>query len=114
MNALEQEEYTDARSMLKALEKWLQSKNESAADSLLEAFEELLTLHRLKVPALLRKSLITTNRIESMFSIVRQCERNIKRPRGSAMLQRWLGSVLLYCEKQFNRVRGYQEVALLH
>ena len=24
------------------------------------------------------------------------------------MLQRWLGSVLLYCEKQFNRVRGHE------
>ena len=113
MNALEQEEYTDARSMLKELEKWLRAKNESAADSLLEAFEELLTSHRLKVPALLRKTLITTNPIESMFSLVRQCEKNIKRSRGSKMLQRWLGSVLLYCEKQFNRVRGYQEIELV-
>ena len=26
------------------------------------------------------------------------------------MLQRWLGSVILYCEKQFRRVRGYQEI----
>jgi putative transposase len=110
MNALEQEEYDDARSMLKELEKWLRAKNESAADSLLEAFDELLTSHRLKVPALLRKTLITTNPIESMFSLVRQCEKNIKRPRGSLMLQRWLGSVLLYCEKQFNRVRGHQEI----
>jgi transposase-like protein len=110
MNALEQEKYTDAKSMLKELEKWLRSKNSSAADSLLEAFEELLTLHRLKVPALLRKTLITTNPIESMFSLVRHCERNIKRSRGSKMLQRWLGSVLLYCEQQFHRVKGYQEV----
>src|SRR3990167_8417354 len=76
----------------------------------LEAFNELLTLHRLKVPALLRKTLITTNTIESMFSLVRQCEKNIKRSRGSKMSQRWLGSVLLYCEKQFNKVRGYQEI----
>lgn len=110
MNALEQEEYADAKAMLNELEKWLRSKNESAADSLLEAFEELLTLHRLKMPMRLRKSLMTTNPIESMFSLVRQCEKNIKRPRGSAMLQRWLGTVLLYCEKQFHRVRGYQEI----
>jgi transposase-like protein len=102
--------YGDAKSMLQELEKWLRSKNESAADSLLEAFEELLTAHRLKVPALLRTTLITTNPIESMFSLVRQCEKNIKRPRNSKMLQRWLGSVLLYCEQQFNRVRGYQEI----
>ena len=109
--ALEQESYQDAKSMLLALEKWLRSKNESAADSLLEAFDELLTLHRLKVPALLRKTLITTNPIESMFSTVRYCERNLKRSRGSAMLQRWLGTVLLYCEQHFNRVRGYQSIA---
>jgi putative transposase len=109
-NALEQNTYADAKAMLKELEKWLRAKNESAADSLLEAFEELLTLHRLKVPALLRKSLITTNPIESMFSSVRQCEKNIKRSRGSKMLQRWLGSVILYCEKQFRRVKGYQEI----
>ena len=91
--------------MLLELESWLRTKNESAADSLREAFEELLTVHRLKVPALLRKTLLSTNPIESMFSLVRHRERNITRSRGSAMLQRWLGTVLLYCEQQFRRVR---------
>lgn len=106
--ALEQESYQDARSMLLELEEWLRSKNESAAASLLEAFDELLALHRLKVPAQLRKTLLSTNPIESMFSTVRHCERNLKRSRGTAMLQRWLGTVLLHCEKHFHRVRGYQ------
>lgn len=109
MNALEQESYNDAKAMLKELEKWLRQKNESAADSLLEAFDELLTLHRLKIPAL-RKTLITTNPIESMFSMVRQCEKNIKRSRGSKMLQRWLAAVLLYAEEQFRTVKGFQEI----
>ena len=109
--ALEQTSYADARQMLRELEVWLRTKNESAADSLLEAFEELLTLHRLKVPALLRKTLMSTNPIESMFSLVRHSERNIKRARGSAMLQRWLGTVLLYCEQQCNRVKGFAGIA---
>jgi len=109
--ALEQTSYADAKHMLVELEAWLRTKNESAADSLLEAFEELLTLHRLKVPALLRKTLLSTNPIESMFSLVRHSERNIKRSRGSAMLQRWLGTVLLYCEQQFNRVKGFAGIA---
>ena len=39
--ALEQTRYADARQMLLELEAWLRTKNESAADSLLEAFEEL-------------------------------------------------------------------------
>lgn len=108
--ALDQTSYWDAKNMLKELESWLRKKNESAADSLLEAFEELLTLHRLKIPPMLRTSLMTTNPIESMFSTVRHCERNIKRTRGSKMLQRWLGSVLLHCEKQFKKVEGYKMI----
>jgi len=111
MTALEHTSYADANQMLRDLEKWLRTKNESAADSLLEAFEELLTLHRLKVPALLRKTLMSTNPIESMFSLVRHSERHIKRTRGSAMLQRWLGTVLLYGEKRFKRVKGFAEIA---
>src|SRR4030067_265100 len=67
--------------MLLEFEKWLRGINESAADSLIEAFEDILTLHRLKVPALLRKTLTCTNPIESMFSTVRDCEGNIKRYR---------------------------------
>jgi putative transposase len=105
--ALEQNLYEDARRMLQEFEKWLRGINESAADSLLEAFEDILTLHRLKVPGLLRKTLACTNPIESMFSTVRDCEGNIRRYRGSAMSQRWLATVLLHCEKGFRRVKGY-------
>jgi transposase-like protein len=109
--ALEQNSYEDAKRMLEEFEKWLRGINESAADSLLEAFEEILTLHRLKVPGLLRKTLTCTNPIESMFSTVRDCEGNIKRYRNSAMSQRWLATVLLHCEKGFRRVKGYLGIA---
>jgi transposase-like protein len=108
--ALEQTSYRDAKQMLISFEKWLRSINESAADSLLEAMEEILTLHRLEVPALLRKTLHSTNPIESMFSAVRDCEGNIKRYRGSRMSQRWLAAVCLHCEKGFNRVKGYSGI----
>ena len=106
--ALEQNSYTDARDMLIKFEQWLRQINESAADSLLEAMEQLLTLHKLKVPSLLRKSLHSTNGIESMFSMVRDCEKNIKRYRDSKMRQRWLASVLMHCEKRFRRVKGFE------
>lgn len=108
--ALEQSKYKDARQMLLEFERWLRGINESAADSLLEAIEEILTLHRLKVPALLRKTLHTTNPIESMFSTVRDCEGNIKRYRGSRMSQRWLAAVCLHCEKGFRRVKGFASI----
>lgn len=67
-------------------------------------------LHRLKVPALLRKTLHSTNPIESMFSMVRDGEGNIKRYRTSKMRQRWLGAVLLHCERRFKRVKGYTSI----
>lgn len=109
MSALEQNTYADSRQMLMEFEKWLRNLNESAADSLLEAMEELLTLHRLKVPKLLRTSLYSTNPIESMFSTVRDGEGNIKRYR-KGMYQRWLGAVLLHCEQGFKRVKGYRQI----
>ena len=111
--ALEQNTYEDAKQMLKDFEKWLRGINESAADSLVEAFEDILTLHKLKVPALLKKTLTSTNPIESMFSTVRDCEGNIKRYRSSTMSQRWLASILLYCEKGFRRIKGYKEIGSL-
>jgi transposase-like protein len=108
--ALEQNGYEDARQMLLDMEKWLRSINESAADSLMEAIDEILTVHKLKVPGLLRKTLHSTNPIESMFSIVRDAEGNIKRHRNSRMMQRWLASVLLYSEKRFRRIKGYASI----
>ena len=84
--------------------------NESAADSLIEAIEEILTLHKLKIPALLRKTLASANPIESMFSTVRDCEKNIKRYRSSAMAQRRLAPVLLHCEKGFKRIKGFRDI----
>ena len=108
--ALEQTSYSDAKQMLLEFERWLRGINESAADSLLEAIEEILTLHRLKVPALLRKTLHSTNPIESMFATVRDCEGNIKRYRGSRMAQRWLAAVCLHCEKGLKRVKGYRGI----
>ena len=104
--ALEQNDYKEAEELLRDLEKWLRQLNESAADSLLEAFNDLLTLHRLKVPAMLRKTLHSTNPIESLFSRVRSCEKNIKHYQDSGMAQRWLASVLLYAEQSFRSVKG--------
>lgn len=108
--ALEQASYEDAKKMLLELEQWLRAINESAAESLLEALEEILTLHRLNVPKLLRKSLHSTNPIESMFSMVRDCEGNIKRYRRKGMTQRWLAAACLHCEKSFKRVKGYASI----
>jgi putative transposase len=108
--ALEQNRYEDARQMLREMERWLRGINESAADSLMEALKKILTLLRLKVPALLRKGLHSTNPIESMFSMVRDAEGDITRYRSNSMIYRLLASVLLYCEKRLRRVNGYTSI----
>ena len=113
MGALEQNRYEEAKTMLLDFEKWLRAINESAADSLKETLEELLTVHRLHCPLELRKTLRSTNPIENVFSTVRDCEVNIKRYRGSAMSQRWLASVIFYCEQGFRRIKGYDQIASL-
>lgn len=107
LRALELTSYEDAKAELKRFEEWLREINPSAADSLLEAFEEILTLHRLKVPPALRKSLHSTNIIESMFARVRACETNIKRYRKGDMGRRWLASALLHAESGFQKIHGY-------
>lgn len=107
-NALAMRSYEDARQELEKLEGWLSERNESAAASLREGREELLTLHRLEVPAELRVSLHSTNMIESLFSTVRQCEKNIKRYRNSRMAQRWLAAVALHAEEGFRTIKGFQ------
>ncbi len=51
--------------------------------SWLEAFEDWLTLPCVKVPAVLRKTLHSTNPIESLCATVRGCEGHITRDRHS-------------------------------
>lgn len=109
-NVLAMKDYADAKAGMKDFEIWLRQINESAANSLLEAREELLTLHRLQVPHLLRRLLHSTNPIESLFSQVRHCEKNIKRYRGSKMSQRWLAAVVLHAEQTFRTVKGFQDI----
>ena len=84
-----------------------------AARSLEEGCEETLTLHRLSVPEVLRKSFSTTNLIESTFSFAATIMRNVKRRRNPMQRMRWSATAFLRAEKQFRRVRGYQSMQVL-
>jgi len=63
-------EYADAKRALEQLHRELMDLNPSAARSLEEGMEETLTVHKLRVPDQLRRTLCCTNVIESAFSIV--------------------------------------------
>src|SRR5215475_5826802 len=73
------EDYAAAQQALNALQRELMDLNPSAARSLAEGLEETLTVHRLHVPPQLRKTLASTNVIESAFAIVERVCANVKR-----------------------------------
>jgi transposase-like protein len=107
------EDYAAAKQALNILHRELMDLNPSAARSLGEGMEETLTVHRLHVPMQLRKTLASTNVIESAFSIVEQVCKNVKRWHGGDQRERWVGSGLLVAEKQFRRVTGYKQIPAL-
>jgi putative transposase len=107
-NAYDLPSYKEAKAALLRIHDELNHINPSAARSLEEGLEETLTLHRLKVPMELWKTLRSTNVIESAFSIVRVVCRNVKRWRPGNQIERWVGSGLVVAEKQFRRIDGYR------
>jgi len=112
-NAYAMVEYADAKRALERLHRELMDINPSAARSLEEGMEETLTVHRLRVPEQLRRTLSSTNVIESAFSIVETVCRNVKRWRNGDHIERWIASGLLVAERQFRKVIGYRDLAKL-
>ncbi len=107
-------DYDKAKESLDLTVRYLEKLNPSAASSLREGLEETLTVHRLGITGLLRKTLSTTNPIESCFSITRNVTGRVKRWKTGNMVQRWAVAALLRAEKKFNRVRGYREIPKLN
>ena len=102
-----------ARTLLGATVKWLRQISPAAAASLEEGLEETLTVVRLGVPELLRKSLSTTNPIESAFSVAESVTRRVKRWRDGNMRERWCVAGLMDAESRFNRIQGYKHLPQL-
>jgi len=107
------EDYATAKQALNKLHRELMDLNPSAARSLGEGMEETLTVHRLHVPIQLRKTLSSTNVIESAFSTVERVCRNVKRWHDGDQRERWVGSGLLVAQKQFRRIIGYKQIPVL-
>ena len=112
-NAYAMAEYADAKRALENLLRELMDLNPSAARSLEEGLEETLTVHKLRVPDQLRRTLCCTNVIESAFSIVETVCRNVKRWQKGDQIERWVGSGLLVAERQFRKVIGHRQIPLL-
>ena len=112
-NAYSMQQHADAKRALDVLLRQLMDLNPSAARSLEEGLEETLTVHRLRLPAKLRRTLSSTNLIESAFSTVETVCRNVKRWQGGDQYLRWVASGLLWAESRWNRIHAHRELPIL-
>jgi len=111
--AYNETDYDEALKRLRMTARWLDRLNPDAAASLREGMEETLTVVRLDVPDLLRRTLATTNPIESAFSVAQNVTRRVKRWREGDMRRRWCVAGLLRAESKFRRVKGYRHMSQL-
>lgn len=112
-NAYAMTGYAEAKAELQKIFRQLERVNPSAAHSLEEGLEETLTVHRLGVGELLRRSLANTNPIESCLSTVERVARNVKRWHAGDQALRWTATGLLEAEKKFRKVKGFRELPAL-
>jgi transposase-like protein len=103
-------DYDKAKTALRNVVEYLENISPSAARSLEEAFEETLTVHRLKLSQKLRHTFRSTNPIENLFSRYADLCRNVKHWKNEDMAKRWGGTVLLKAEEKFRRIQGYKDM----
>ena len=101
---------TEAKVCSDRLESVLRDQNLSALQSYLEAKEDLLVIHELKLPRELKKFFSTTNPIESLNSLIEEDMRRVKRWKNSEHFQRWCATYLLASESRLRRVRGFRNL----
>lgn len=98
---------------LETLASWFHQQHPGAAASLREGLSELFTINRLGLPPSLRRSLGTTNIIESPNSGVRMKTRRVSNWQDGSMVLRWAASGFLATEKSFRRLMGYRDLWML-
>jgi len=107
------ENYALALDGLRKLAGELDHSHPGAAASLREGLEETLTLTRLGIGGNLKRTLESTNPIESMIEFTRRTSRNVKRWQSGDMCLRWTAAGMLEAERQFRKLIGYSTLATL-
>jgi transposase-like protein len=103
----------EALKELRACVKWLDTISPSAARSLEEGLEETLTVTQLGLHDSLVRTFSSTNLIESCFARTQSWTSRVKRWRDARMVLRWGAAALLFAEKGFRRVRGFEHLKQL-
>ncbi|MDA3887432.1 MAG: IS256 family transposase [Allgaiera sp.] len=102
-----------AERLVRNLARRLEVEAPGVSKSLLEGLDEILTVTRLGLPPELRRSLASTNIIESMNSVIRQVCRNVKRWRNAKMGLRWTAAGMLEAAKGFRRLKAHKQLPIL-
>jgi transposase-like protein len=102
-----------AQHLLLDLARRLEDEYPSAAESVREGLDEILTVQGLGLSARLQRSLTTTNAAESLISRTRHVKRNVKRWRGGKMMLRWVAAGVLEAVKGFRRLKGHRDMPTL-
>ena len=111
--AWELEDADKAERLLRNLARRLELDAPGVSASILEGIGEILTVTRLGLPEDLRRSLASTNIIESMNSVIRQVCRNVKRWRNARMALRWTAAGMLEAARGFRRLKAYKQLPIL-
>jgi len=106
-------DHATALDRLSALAIELERSHPGAAASLKEGLAETLTLQRLGCHEQLRRTLASTNPIESMIEIVRRTSRNVKHWQNGDMCLRWTAAGMLEAERQFRKIIGVRHLTRL-
>lgn len=106
-------EYDAAKKKLLLLAKELEFKYPSASASLLEGLEETLTVHKLKIPGLLRTTLSNTNPIESAIGTATTVSERVKNWQSGNQVLRWISSGFMIAEEKFRTIKGHKQLPLL-
>ena len=102
-----------AERLLRNLARRFELEAPGSSRTILEGLDEILTVIRLGVPPELRRSLASTNIIESMNAVIRQVCRNVKRWRDAQMALRWTAAGMLEAGKGFRRIKAYKQLPQL-
>jgi transposase-like protein len=106
-------EYNEAKKKLELLARELEFKYPSAAASLREGLEETLTVHKLKVPGLLRTTLSNTNPIESAIGTALDVIGRVKNWQSGDQILRWASAGFMLAEEKFRAIKGHKQIPFL-
>ncbi len=111
--AWELDDADKAERLMRSLAQRFEQEAPDVSRSILEGLDEVLTVSRLGLPSELRRSLASTDIIESMNSTVRQVCRDVKRWRNAGTALRQPAAGMTAAEKGFRRIKAYRQLPVL-